>query len=736
MALSYDELKNKVLTRYGDIDSIPDSVYNAMKQYQQKGNAALDDDRTYNILVAERDYSGKQSAEPLRQLAKEQYAQDVASQKAEAIDAYKRENPITSALFPRSSIDAATGDRGVVGSLYDAFADVSSAPGRAVARLVSGDNEIPEEARAEHPYLSKAYDVAKNIATDPLLIPSIAVGGPIAQGVAKTGLTGAKLLLAGAGIGAGTNVALGAVGRGGSQDQTVKAFDPKAMALDAAVGAGLPIAGAGLMKLGSLLKESGAQGLGREALEALTPEEAQRLVGALVQEGKLSPRAMRVGAELSEGTKAQVEKEAGRILTTNPLENPNAPSLLGSNRAKIAENLQTHGKVANQNVQDMLQDLDQNFISTQMKNDAITRSYEPVGVDRSGKMLYQDPRNPMEFAFEHDLAEHGLNPSDYVDIAFDQFRNRSGIKHVSDVTERAAKLKADLEMLESTGGYVSPSNAFKWAQDLAEEAKSIKASKTGKTQVAEFLNDVANNVNRKLADLGSNAGKASGKTTPIYQNAEGEFLRGSEYIPEIHAGEFQQVGEVPDILFPYKQTVGRKETLGQIAQGAARSGKYSGSALDEIEPWKFAVAPLTTSAQVVKGGIRSPLAKLRTGEVIESSGRSTLGDLVGDTPITLPRKAPRSFTNGEETGFDHLVDAGIPSTSRAPVSGLAQGLAKVAASVRNAPLASGTARAAYQHLQNRRDLTEMEYRNIISIIGIPASQRTAEQKAYLSQYGY
>lgn len=84
----------------------------------------------------------------------------------------------------------------------------------------------------------------------------------------------------------------------------------------------------------------------------------------------------------------------------------------------------------------------------------------------------------------------------------------------------------------------------------------------------------------------------------------------------------------------------------------------------------------------------------------------------------------------------HLVDAGIPAGTRAPVNQLAQGLAQVATSVKRAPLASGATRAAYQHLQNRRDLTETEYNNIRGILGVPASQRTDVQKQYLRQYGY
>lgn len=50
MAMSYDELKDKALERYGHIDSIPNDVYNALKSYQNNGNAALDDDNTFKIL--------------------------------------------------------------------------------------------------------------------------------------------------------------------------------------------------------------------------------------------------------------------------------------------------------------------------------------------------------------------------------------------------------------------------------------------------------------------------------------------------------------------------------------------------------------------------------------------------------------------------------------------------------------------------------------------------------------
>jgi len=59
MAMTYEEIKNKTLERYGDIDAIPDSVYQALKDYQTNGDAALDNDRTWNILKSEKEYQSK-----------------------------------------------------------------------------------------------------------------------------------------------------------------------------------------------------------------------------------------------------------------------------------------------------------------------------------------------------------------------------------------------------------------------------------------------------------------------------------------------------------------------------------------------------------------------------------------------------------------------------------------------------------------------------------------------------
>jgi hypothetical protein len=679
-------------------------------------------------------------------LAKDQYAQDVAAQKQQAIEEYNRANPITSTLFPRSSIDAATGDRGVVGSLYDAFADVSSMPGRAVARVVSGENEIDAQ---EHPYLAKAHEIAKNVATDPLLIPSIAVGGPIASGLAKTSLTGAKLIGAGIAAGAGLNTALGAVGRAGSQDQTVKAFDPTAMAYDAAFGAGGEVLGTTAMGIGRWLKAKGTGKLGSEVVDALTAEERMRLARALQATGDIpTPRGARAYTrDVTEAERKAMAEYAGKVLAQDPLKpsfaDPNKGGreggLFGSGRKALASNLETRATSAGHDVSDMFTYLDQEFQSTLMKNDAYARSYEPIGMDESGKMIYQNPKNPIEFAVEQDLSHRGINPSNSVDIAFDNFRNKPGIKNVSDVTERAARLKSDLELLGGEG-YVSPSQANAWANDLLEEAKALRASKSGKTQVAEFLENTANQVNRRLEDMGRSAGKATPeKMVPIYGDEEGNFLIGAEFIPELHGKTFQQIGEVPEVQFPYKETVARKEALGQISQGARRIG----SPAEGIDPWKFIAAPKLAVAQTLGGKYLPPSKALALGSEIEASGSATVGDLAsGLAPFarrvkSALKKAPDSYQVGEETGFEHLVDAGTSRNARVATPSRARvAVNQVGNMVAETPLASGIARAAYQHLQNRRDLTEMEYKNIRSILGVPEKSRTPEQVAYLKKFGY
>lgn len=140
MSMSYDELKNKVLDRYGHIDSIPDSVYNAMKEYQKNGNAALDDDRVFNILKSEKEYS------------------PVIESKEVSNDSIISKSPsLFETLMPRATSQT---EKSPIQTLWSGAKDISSLPGRAVAEgvgllgdvagTITGSLNMPKEYRREY----------------------------------------------------------------------------------------------------------------------------------------------------------------------------------------------------------------------------------------------------------------------------------------------------------------------------------------------------------------------------------------------------------------------------------------------------------------------------------------------------------------------------------------------------------------------------------------------------------
>lgn len=137
MALSYNELKEKVLRRYGNIDNIPDSVYNAMISYRDNGTAALDDDKVFDILVSERDYKFNQPeksaiAEQMRRDAKTQYADDVANQNREFwAEGIKPFAPRYADLLRNNELSLG---KGLAAGLFD----FGSAPGRSLGSVVAG----------------------------------------------------------------------------------------------------------------------------------------------------------------------------------------------------------------------------------------------------------------------------------------------------------------------------------------------------------------------------------------------------------------------------------------------------------------------------------------------------------------------------------------------------------------------------------------------------------------------
>ncbi len=267
MAMSYDELKNKVLTRYGNIDAIPDSVYHAMRSYKEKGVNALDDDRTYNILVAERDYSP-------------------TSNKFNIPTPIQGFDP-SKGLSENMDINQKAAEEAVAGiNPWDMTKQILSAPGKGVAYALGGKG-LTEEQRQEHPTLASTYEVAKNIATSPYNIPLAFVGGPIISGMGKlgTGLLGSlatpTVRAAGALAAEGTlNAGVGMFDRATSSNENLRAFDVGNIARDFALGAALP---GGLKAIGAAgrgLTSAGKTKFANAVVDNIAPSDLTRVHGA------------------------------------------------------------------------------------------------------------------------------------------------------------------------------------------------------------------------------------------------------------------------------------------------------------------------------------------------------------------------------------------------------------------------------------------------------------------------
>lgn len=203
MALSYDELKDKVLQRYGNIDDIPDSVYNAMKNYKSNGDKALDDDKTYNILVGERDYK----PEPLPEVPQDTpsdysfvgFAEPTTREKAEeyvrqnnptALEGYEQQSDADKNLANERAREY--GDSG--GSFYSLAHNILQVPiGAALSGIEYGKDKIFNEGDPNKPFYdyfkeSQLPDAASNTLSD----PSNFVGGGIKKWTTGAGFGGAQ----------------------------------------------------------------------------------------------------------------------------------------------------------------------------------------------------------------------------------------------------------------------------------------------------------------------------------------------------------------------------------------------------------------------------------------------------------------------------------------------------------------------------------------------------------------
>lgn len=175
----------------------------------------------------------------LRAKAKEEYAQDVAKQESQS-------NPVKLA--------------------FEAFKGASSVPGTMLANAIGGpeaEQVIQEniDKGGFNALAGKTARLARNIATDPYMIPLMAVGGPAAGAIARSGMKALAKTGAILGLDVGANMGIGMAERAASENPKVSAFDPTSMGIDAAVGS-IPTVGGAMFR-------SGRNALGKAIKEVL-----------------------------------------------------------------------------------------------------------------------------------------------------------------------------------------------------------------------------------------------------------------------------------------------------------------------------------------------------------------------------------------------------------------------------------------------------------------------------------
>jgi hypothetical protein len=634
-------------------------------------------------------------------LAKELYAQDVASQKAEAIRSVKQEAPLATAFLPRTAENIATGDRSTIGTGVDFAKDIFSFPGRVAnaalgfgaeraAQMVYGPrdqetqmqmaeesirNAIGKTAEYEAPTdANKVSAFAQNLLTDPYAIPMIAVGGPIAGKIAGSGLSTLGKIGAGIGADAALNTVVGAFERGTSENPEARALDPKAMALDAALGGTVSGLMHGIGHSGRKLLGKTKADLGEEVIASTPRKLRDDVISAFDPSGDKDKAATAIGEYLtttSEGKYIPV--------TRNPF-GKSAPEA-------ITENVAQKQTSATKGLNEQYSKLDAEY-DRAVLNDQIIK--EPTGVDASGNVLNAEG-NPVGTGTLGSSPEHirnyGVPLTDILDQTI--LSMKLAERKAYDMNAIAAARNDILSRFSPHNMYegtIAPSTA----RDLKHRIYAEITDNPKKSDLDEFYTEVYRNINDHIANL------EHGTTEAIYRNKNtGEMVRESQIksISDMHKYEPIEGFRIGEENLVSAQNLATRQAL-SLGEGLERSRYFN---------------PQARQTQL---GDAADVAKL----ALATSNPVALAASIGKLP------------GGKRLAAQELSGA---------VSPLALNASRVAAgSAVQARNASRDTRKQeqVQFAQIANNVTEMEYKNLKNIMALHPSRRTPEMNAYLQKY--
>jgi len=653
----------------------------AVRTYMQSAGEAVPDSSTFYSKYAN-------TSDDLRQQAKDQYAQDVASQKDAERASIATESPnlyaISNALFPRSTQNAVQKDRGVIGQAYDAAADVSSMLGRALAYVAGGNNEIDEEAREKHPYLSKAADIAQGIVTDPLLLPSLPVGGAIGKAITSSALPLAAKIASGIGTGAGMNALAGIISRGADRSEAVRAFDPKDIGTDALIGAGFGVGGEALAGTGRWLKSRGQQGIGDAIIQA-TPlsgrEDVIRKWSMPASEANIPTQLDFTGdASTSRGWRFYDPVEEKAITApdrTSAAKNIGAYLTEGQGEIKPTQLSLTNEEINARNLAAKYSEkaseskklLDKTYDDLESRYETAKEAHKS-GQDVETPLGYVGPFGNVPYSKAAVFTE-GVPVQDFIDDAIKEMsiaRGRGKSYNMGAIADFVSDLNRDRLQGATYEGMLSPKTARDLKSVLYDAIQDSK--KASQKDLNEFIHKLYSKINTHLNGLTvleRNLDPATGKT---------QYGIGGQH--DLASAEALGTKIPPTALDPttMKAQNAQAERNLLLAEGIGRSKYFN----DAFEPSAFG-----HTMGIIRAGTSLANPAVLAAEVPRFSGKGR-GIAIGKVAETAGRAAPTI--------------------------------------------------AALQNLQTRRDLSETEYRNIQTILNVPTKQRTTQQAQYLSKYGY
>lgn len=631
--------------------------------------------------------------------AKAQYAQDVAAQRQTNIQDAKRDNPNLAAFLPRTLENVVAGDRGKWGNVLDFAKDVTSLPGRMadatignlsenVANLIYGPKDIRSQwelakesqkanlarmAQVElPPEASGVEKFAHGVVTDPYAIPLIAVGGPLASAIGKTGLTGAKLVGAGIAADAALNAATGVVDRSASADPNVKALSASDIARDAALGGAFSGIVRGLGASGSWLKRKSIADLGEEVI-ASTPRKSR---GDVIEAFDPS------------GDKDKAATAIGEYLTTTP-EGKYIPvrktPFTQSAPEAIVENVATKQKTATTQLDDQYRKLDTEFERAVLEDQRIR---ETAGVDKYGNIVNAEG-NPVGTGY---LGANPENVRNYgvplVDILDNVMLNmKLADKKAYDMRAITAARNEILQRFSPHNmyeGVIAPSTA----RDLKKRIYSEITDNPKKADLDDFYTDAYRAINEHIANL------EHGITETMYRNkATGDVVRESSIksLSDMHKYEPVEGFQIAE------------ENLVSEGNKAVRQALSLGEGIDR-------------------------------SRFFNPQGRQTqLGDAADVAKLALASSNPVAFaaTIGRSPSAKRLAGQELGVLANP----LAEGVARVTSRhASNASQARQQRQESEKLNANARSLTETEYRNVQNIIATKPSNRTQQQVQYLQQF--